>query len=71
MSDENSLELAVRAVGSQTKLAEAIGRTQQAVSKWAKDGRIPAEYVVAVEKATGIPRQKLRPDLYEGMEPAE
>lgn len=71
MENQSPLEMAIKAAGSQAKLAEAIGRTQQAVSKWVREGRIPAEYVVAVEKATGINRAELRPDLYEGMEPAE
>lgn len=33
-------------------------------SRWSKD-RIPAERVPEVETATGIPRWKLRPDLFQ------
>jgi len=56
------LEKAIKAKGSRGKLAKAIGLSRAAVYKWQ---RIPAERVVDVEKATGIPREKLRPDLHE------
>jgi DNA-binding transcriptional regulator YdaS (Cro superfamily) len=35
--------------------------TSQAISQWT---RVPAERVLPVEAATGIPRHELRPDLY-------
>lgn len=44
------------------ELARRIGVTRQAIYGWDK---IPAERVVEVEAATGIPRKKLRPDLYD------
>lgn len=51
--------------GKQTKFAEAIGTSQQLVSYWMKTGRpLPAEYVLATERATGISRHELRPDIY-------
>lgn len=59
------IDLAVRAAGNQTKLAKALNKTPQAISYWQRKlGRIPAEHVPEVEKATGIPRHQLRPDLY-------
>lgn len=68
-----NLHLAIEAIGSQNKLAKAIGIPQQRISYLMreKDGHVPAELVVAISNATGIPRQKLRPDLFEGLEPAE
>jgi DNA-binding transcriptional regulator YdaS (Cro superfamily) len=42
-------------------VARALGVTRGAVTKWQQ---VPAERVLAVEKATGIPRERLRPDLY-------
>jgi DNA-binding transcriptional regulator YdaS (Cro superfamily) len=42
-------------------LARALGITHGAISQWR---RIPAERVIDVERVTGIPREKLRPDLY-------
>jgi DNA-binding transcriptional regulator YdaS (Cro superfamily) len=47
--------------GMLAKIAHDIGQTRAAVAKWKK---VPAERVVEVERITGIPRQKLRPDLF-------
>jgi TorA maturation chaperone TorD len=55
------LEEAIRAAGGVGALARKIGISQPSVSNWA---RIPAERVLAVEAATGISRNILRPDLY-------
>lgn len=65
MEAENPLVRAARIVGSQKALADAVGLTEQAISKW-KRGRVPAERVLAVESATGgkVSRHDLRPDLY-------
>lgn len=49
--------------GAVSELARAVGVTHGAVSQWATS-RVPADRVVAVERATGIPREALRPDLY-------
>jgi DNA-binding transcriptional regulator YdaS (Cro superfamily) len=58
----NPVDLAANALGSRRKLAEVLGVTPQAISKWRK--RIPAERVLDVERATGVDRSKLRPDIY-------
>lgn len=47
--------------GGLTPLANALGVPRQNVFQWR---RIPAEWVVPVERVTGIPRSELRPDLY-------
>ena len=44
------------------RIAEGLSLTTQAVYAW---DRVPAEKVVRVEEITGIPREELRPDLYE------
>jgi DNA-binding transcriptional regulator YdaS (Cro superfamily) len=43
-------------------LADAIGCHRTTVVKW---GRVPASRVPAVSAATGVPRHKIRPDLWE------
>jgi DNA-binding transcriptional regulator YdaS (Cro superfamily) len=48
--------------GNTARLAASLGITHSAVMQW--EGRCPAERVVDVEQATGIPREALRPDLY-------
>jgi len=34
------------------------------VGAWKSRGRIPVQRVLDVERATGIPRYKIRPDIY-------
>ena len=47
-----------------TKLAETLGISRNSIYKWRVKGVIPTERVVAVEAATEISREELRPDLY-------
>ena len=47
--------------GRLVKLARELEINPSAMAQW---DRIPAERVISVENATGIPRQDLRPDLY-------
>lgn len=62
MSDmDMGLVEAVAAMRTKTALAEALGISLQAVSGWDK---IPLSRLLDVEKVTGVPREKLRPDLY-------
>lgn len=64
------LQKAIDQVGSQTKLAQMIGKTQGHISKWLERKHIPAECVIPIENATGISRHELRPDLYPAGEAA-
>jgi TorA maturation chaperone TorD len=58
---DRGLQEAIRAVGGVTELARRIGISQPSVSNWT---RVPADRVVQVERASGIARAVLRPDLY-------
>lgn len=58
---ESALEAAIKVAGTSQKFAEMIGVTPQAISQWR---RVPALRVLTVEKATGISRHDLRPDIY-------
>ena len=64
---DKGLELAIAAAGSARRLAAAIGLSQQAVQQWR---RVPAERILDVERATGVPREKLRPDLFKLFRPS-
>lgn len=67
-----ALSLAVRIAGTQFELAEIVKKTQPTVSRWVDSSkRLPAEHCIAVERATGIDRHYLRPDIYplEGRDP--
>ncbi|TMJ81047.1 MAG: molecular chaperone [Alphaproteobacteria bacterium] len=55
------LEEAIRAAGGVGALARKTGVSQPSISNWS---RVPAEYVLAVEAATGVGRGALRRDLY-------
>lgn len=47
--------------GGKSELARITGVTRQGIQKWKS---APAEYVLAIEKATGVSRHDLRPDIY-------
>jgi len=55
------LNRAIDAAGGVAQLARKVGIAQPSVSNWR---RVPAERVIAIEFATGVPRDVLRPDLY-------
>ena len=62
------LKKAISVIGGTTKLAKAISATgkkvrHSTVYKW-MSGRVPAEYCIAIEKATGVSRHDLRPDVF-------
>jgi DNA-binding transcriptional regulator YdaS (Cro superfamily) len=58
---------AVLQAGGNKAVAEKFGISRQAVGKWKK---VPSERVLVVEKASGISRYILRPDIY-GKAPRE
>jgi DNA-binding transcriptional regulator YdaS (Cro superfamily) len=59
-----ALAKACEAVGGETKLAELIGKTRSHVTTWKYRGMIPADQAIPIERASGVPRHVLRPDLY-------
>lgn len=59
-----ALSAACDAVGGVAKLAELIGKTHAHVSTWKQRGMIPPEMAIPIERASGVSRQILRPDLY-------
>lgn len=62
---DSPLAKAVRAAGSQVAFGALIGKRQSTVQEWlARNRDLPAEYVLRIEAALGIPRYELRPDIY-------
>jgi DNA-binding transcriptional regulator YdaS (Cro superfamily) len=61
MSRDPALSKAIEAVGNKSVLARHLGLTPQAIDQWRK---VPAERVLQVERASGVSRHLLRPDLY-------
>ena len=58
---------AIEIAGNKTEMAKIVGRTRQAVSMKV---RPPPEWVLDIERATGISRHDLRPDIF-GKAPKE
>ena len=62
--DQRAVKAAItkirRTRGMMAKIASALGISQQAVCVWKK---VPQRHLIAVEKVTGIPCEKLRPDI--------
>jgi len=56
------LEITV-AAGSAAKLAALLGISRQAVQQWETRG-IPPRRAPELERLTGVPRQKIAPDMY-------
>lgn len=56
-----ALDLAIKRAGGLTRLAASLGISKQAVLQWEK---VPPLRVLEVERASGVPRSELRPDLY-------
>lgn len=60
-----ALTRALEIATSQSALARICGVGQPAVWKWVQSSkRLPPDYVLAVESATGVSRHLLRPDIY-------
>jgi len=57
------LEL-VRWGGTPSRAARALGISRQRLHNWAVRG-VPIDQFIEISRRTGIPRQRLRPDLYE------
>lgn len=63
-TDMRGLLEAIDKAGGVRALARQLGIAHQSIASWDK---VPAERVVVIWRLTGVPRQRLRPDLYEGM----
>jgi DNA-binding transcriptional regulator YdaS (Cro superfamily) len=60
-----ALKRAVDQAGGQSATARICNVSQTAVWKWLQSGkRLPAEYVIKMERRTGVSRHALRPDIY-------
>jgi DNA-binding transcriptional regulator YdaS (Cro superfamily) len=61
-----ALNKAITIAGSQTKLAEKLKITPQAVQQWLVGGRyVPVKRASEIERLTGVKREQLRPDIFQ------
>lgn len=63
---KTAIETAISIANSQSELARRIGTRQGTLWKWIRKNRVPAEYCVAIERATEgqVTRYQLRPDVF-------
>lgn len=64
MNEMKALHRAIKTAGSMRELGLLIGVTGQNIAMWKHRRSIPAQYILKIEKATGVSRHLLRPDLY-------
>ncbi len=50
--------------GRRAIAAKMLHITMAAITQWENRGKIPPEYVLDLERLTGITRYQLRPDIY-------
>lgn len=55
----------IAAGGGPSKLGAALGLKHSSVCDWRLGGKVPARHVPKLSELTGIPRHRLRPDLWE------
>jgi len=61
----DAFKRAVSLAKGQIRLAEICGCTQSNISQLLRRrSRLPGQFVLRTEAATGVPRHELRPDLY-------
>lgn len=61
-----TLQKALDIAGGRRALARLVGCSHQNIAQWEK---VPAEQVIAVEKAVGLSREYLRPDVFRAPRP--
>ena len=57
--------------GNMSNLARKLKIAPQSIREWVLRGKIPSERVLLVERATGVPKERLRPDIYPTKEASE
>ena len=63
---DTGLKAAINDAGGQRALARLLGISHTAIQYW---DRVPLDWLILVEKATNVRRDRLRPDLFAGYEP--
>lgn len=64
----NIVKVAMAASGARTQLefGQMLDKSKAAVGKYVKQGRFPVSVLLQVEALTGIPRDRLAPELFTG-----
>lgn len=69
----NIVKVAIAASGARTQreFGQKLGKGQTAVARYIQQGRFPISVILEVEKLSGIRRDRLAPELFEGYVLAE
>jgi len=60
----STIQKAIDAAGNSFALGDMLGVSASKVRMWKSRCSVPPQYVIAIEKATGVSRHELRPDIY-------
>ncbi len=63
-----TLKDAVLEITTQSAIAKDCGVSQQAVSLWLQQGKVPAKRAKKIHELTGIPMHTLNPEVFENGE---
>lgn len=55
---------AIQKAGGVAAVAKALGMSEEGVRLWRARGKVPASRVVEFEQLSGVPRERLCPQLY-------
>lgn len=64
MTQSEIIASAVEKAGGVGAVAKALNMSAEGVRVWIVRGKIPDKHLINLERLTGVPRQKLRPDLF-------
>lgn len=59
MTTTSGISEALQKAGSQERLAEQLGVSQQAISMWHRRGWVPVRRAIEIEAQFGVPRARL------------
>ncbi len=59
-----AVDEAIEAAGGPTALGKYLARSRSSVIEWQQTAQVPVVLVLPIEKLTGVPRWRLRPDVY-------
>lgn len=63
-SPRTGVEMAIEKAGTQAELARTLGVGRQLVNHWVKQGKVPPDRALEIERRLGVHRHFLNPDVY-------
>ena len=67
MSAKIALKTAIHKVGGMRALSRKLGINYQTIQYWLETDGVSDKWLIAVERVTGVERERLRPDLFKGV----